>query len=395
MAKRVLIADDSVTIQRAFAMTFAAEDVTAVAARSMDEALVMARQSRPDLVIADAVMPGRSGYELAAAIKIEPSLRGVPVYILASSHNPYDEVRGRQSGADGHLLKPFDSTALIDRVREAIEKGAATTTAAIPAAAARRPTPIDEAYGELSIEATPARDVGRSPAFGSGVTPTPPATRPQPGLAPGGGRPPGAQPSVHPPMSPGMTTPGLRPSLIPGVRPGSVAAQRPGTSPVRPLASQGSGPPAGAPVPRSPVPQMPPSAAARTLMGVPVAGAILPGRSATPARPGLQSVRPGPAGPAATATGTMTPAHLAPGAAASVSGPAASTANASLGATALSTAAVSSAVDQRLAAVAARGPEYEAIAKLSRDVIERIVWEVVPELAEAIIREELQKRRMI
>jgi hypothetical protein len=55
-------------------------------------------------------------------------------------------------------------------------------------------------------------------------------------------------------------------------------------------------------------------------------------------------------------------------------------------------AAVSSAVDERIAAVAARGPEYEAIAKLSREIIEQVVWEVVPELAEVIIREHMEKR---
>ena len=46
----------------------------------------------------------------------------------------------------------------------------------------------------------------------------------------------------------------------------------------------------------------------------------------------------------------------------------------------------------RFAAIAAKGPEYEAIAKLSREVIEQVVWEIVPELAEAIIREHLEKR---
>jgi hypothetical protein len=49
-------------------------------------------------------------------------------------------------------------------------------------------------------------------------------------------------------------------------------------------------------------------------------------------------------------------------------------------------------VDQKIAAIAARGPEYEALAKLSREVIEQIVWEIVPELAEAIIREQVAKR---
>ena len=53
---------------------------------------------------------------------------------------------------------------------------------------------------------------------------------------------------------------------------------------------------------------------------------------------------------------------------------------------------VGSAVDQKMAAFAAKGPEYEAIAKLSREIIEQVVWEVVPELAEAIIREHVEKR---
>ena len=54
-------------------------------------------------------------------------------------------------------------------------------------------------------------------------------------------------------------------------------------------------------------------------------------------------------------------------------------------------AAVSSVVDQKIAVISARGPEYEAIAKLSREIIEQVVWEVVPELAEMIIRQEIDR----
>jgi hypothetical protein len=53
---------------------------------------------------------------------------------------------------------------------------------------------------------------------------------------------------------------------------------------------------------------------------------------------------------------------------------------------------VSGGIEQKLAAFAAKGPEYEAIARLSREIIEQVVWEVVPELAEAIIREQVEKR---
>ena len=114
MAKRILIADDSLTIQKAFAMTFAGEGVTLLAARSADEGLTITRQARPELVIADGLMPGRSGYDLCAAIKSDPALRSVPVYILTSSQNPYDEARGRESGADGQLTKQSSPPAKME-----------------------------------------------------------------------------------------------------------------------------------------------------------------------------------------------------------------------------------------------------------------------------------------
>src|SRR5688500_10315169 len=115
MGKRVLLADDSATIQRAFAMVFGAlTDISLVPARTLDEALAAARQSRPDLVIIDIHLGNRSGYDLCAAVKGDAGLRGVPVYILASSHAPYDEIKGREAGADGYIIKPFESQSLID-----------------------------------------------------------------------------------------------------------------------------------------------------------------------------------------------------------------------------------------------------------------------------------------
>src|SRR5262252_8869941 len=125
MAKRILIADDSVTIQKAFAMTFAgADDVTVSAARSADEGLALAQRAHPDLIIADGVMPGRSGYDLCASVKADPALRAVPVFILASTQQPYDAARGQKAGADGQLTKPWETNALMEKVREVLRGGA-------------------------------------------------------------------------------------------------------------------------------------------------------------------------------------------------------------------------------------------------------------------------------
>ena len=402
MARKILVVDDSLTIQKAFAMTFGAEDVSLFAARSAEEGLAMARQARPELVIADAVMPGRSGYELCASIKADPGLRDIPVYMLASRQNPFDESRGRASGADGHFLKPFDSSQLIDQVRDAILRGATAPVAAAPAVAAapvgatmpmRSPmaAPLDDDdYGEITIEAPLPRE------------PAPPARESrQPSVAP-----PSAAPShfTPPPMpmapraAPGFTPPaatGMRPSLIPGVRPGSVGPARPGSQMPGPGAvpsarSMGAAPQPAVPAPRAPFPTSMP---ARTLVGLPVNATQAPQRpSASPvvARGGMPSAPVDEVTPPPVAPAQVPPTPPAPVPAAQPPYP---PAMASPVAVAPSVAAtVSSSIDQKVAAISARGPEYEAIAKLSREIIEKVVWEVVPELAEAIVREELRKR---
>src|SRR5215831_2920483 len=119
MPSLILVADDSMTIQRVVEMTLAREDTRVINARNADEALAAARRERPDLVLADSAMPGgKSGYDLASAIRADVALRGVPVLILASNFNPYEENRGRAAGVAGHVSKPFETQALIDRVKE-------------------------------------------------------------------------------------------------------------------------------------------------------------------------------------------------------------------------------------------------------------------------------------
>src|SRR6476660_5823240 len=237
MAKRILIADDSVTIQKAFAMTFAgSDDVTVSGARSADEGLALAQRTHPDLVIADGVMPGRSGYDLCASIKADPALRAVPVLILASTQQPYDAARGQKAGADGQLAKPWDTTTMMDKVREVLRVGSPAAGAGVPAAppaapparsAASLPTAAidDDEYGEISIdtgrESVPT--IPRVPAVTSAPSAPPSAGRTSSPSMPAVPMPPAAAPSP----SAGGSSPGMRPSLIPGMRPGAMPPARP------------------------------------------------------------------------------------------------------------------------------------------------------------------------
>src|SRR5262245_15615339 len=134
MPKTLLLADDSVTIQKVVGITFANEDVELVTVDNGDDALVKARQVKPDLVLADIGMPGLTGYELCAAIRRDPNLSHVPVLLLTGTFETYDENRAREVGASGHIAKPFEAQALVDRVFQLLAQ-AKPLPAAAPAPA--------------------------------------------------------------------------------------------------------------------------------------------------------------------------------------------------------------------------------------------------------------------
>ena len=115
---KLLLADDSVTIQRVIELTFADEGVQVLAVGDGQQAIERVRSERPDIVLADVGMPERDGYEVAAFIKNDPHLAHIPVLLLTGAFEPVDEVRARAVGCDGVLVKPFEPQMVISRVRE-------------------------------------------------------------------------------------------------------------------------------------------------------------------------------------------------------------------------------------------------------------------------------------
>jgi CheY-like chemotaxis protein len=130
---KLLIADDSTTIQKVFERTLPANEFTLNFANDGEEALTKARTERPDLIIADISMPVKSGFELCATVKQDPSLKGIPVLLLIGILDDFDEDESQRVGADGFIVKPFEATAALNKVRAALAKGAATTPMAEPA----------------------------------------------------------------------------------------------------------------------------------------------------------------------------------------------------------------------------------------------------------------------
>jgi len=386
-------------------------------ARSVDEALSVAkRDGRPDLVLSDAALGTGSGYDLCAQIRADAALRDVPVYILASAQTPYDEARGRKVGADGHLAKPFESQALLDAVASALATPVARPAAAAPsrgadvgASASRFDEDViaedEDSYGEITIErgSAPAPSAGswaaRPPSRPSSVRPLSiPAPTPSAAAAArapmiGTPRPASGMPAV--PVSPGvpalpspgqprhtvMGFPSVRPSVVgkpaaplppPVAAPSAPAPSRPATIP--PATSVPMRPPVLAPAPPVPSrPTLPAPPSPGSLPGAP-ARPVPPPRPAPPALP-VPEAAPPPQAPTLIRRVVTPPAPAAP-----VAPPVAA-----------AVAAAADKIDQTMAALAARGPEFQAIAKLSREIIEQVVWEVVPELAEVIIRREVDR----
>ncbi len=123
MPKTLLLADDSVTIQKVVGITFANEDVELVTVDNGDDALVRAREVQPDIVLADVSMPGLNGYALCAELKRDPALQRIPVLLLTGTFEPFDETRAIEVGADAHISKPFEAQALVDSVCTLLERG--------------------------------------------------------------------------------------------------------------------------------------------------------------------------------------------------------------------------------------------------------------------------------
>jgi CheY-like chemotaxis protein len=118
MPHKLLLADDSVTIQRVIELTFADEDVQVIAVGNGQAAIESVQRDRPDIVLADVGMPERNGYEVAAFIKGNPALAHIPVVLLTGAFEPVDEVRARAVGCNGVLVKPFEPQIVISRVKD-------------------------------------------------------------------------------------------------------------------------------------------------------------------------------------------------------------------------------------------------------------------------------------
>ena len=114
--RKLLLADDSITIQKVVDLTFADEGVNVLCVSNGREAIEALAEFSPDVVLADVFMPEMNGYEVCEYIKQNDKFKHIPVMLLVGSFEPFDEEEARRVGANDTLTKPFQS------IRRLIEK---------------------------------------------------------------------------------------------------------------------------------------------------------------------------------------------------------------------------------------------------------------------------------
>ena len=118
---RILLVDDSPHAQRMGERILTDEGYEVVTVSNADAALIRLDDVDPDVVLADTVMPGRTGYDICQYLKMSPRHRHVRVVLTAGVLEVFDEARAVQLQADGVLKKPFEASALLGVVKPLAE----------------------------------------------------------------------------------------------------------------------------------------------------------------------------------------------------------------------------------------------------------------------------------
>ena len=140
MSKRtLLLADDSVTIQKVVNLTFADEGIDVVTVGDGDSAMQKISEISPDVVLADVHMPGLNGYQICEIVRENPATRNLPIVLLVGSFEPFDEGEAARVGANAYLTKPFQSirqlvTQVTDLMQSASPEPEQQESAPAPAA---------------------------------------------------------------------------------------------------------------------------------------------------------------------------------------------------------------------------------------------------------------------
>jgi DNA-binding response OmpR family regulator len=152
MAQRLLLADDSITIQKVIELTFADEKIDVVAVGDGEQAIARLVSEPFDIVLADVGMPVKDGFDVAAFVKGHPTLGHLPVILLTGAFESVDDAKVSAVGAAAVLAKPFEPQVLVSRVRDLLRAAKAAAPPGdltVPRLVAPQPAATDTAASSV------------------------------------------------------------------------------------------------------------------------------------------------------------------------------------------------------------------------------------------------------
>jgi DNA-binding response OmpR family regulator len=155
MAQRILIVDDDPDIIRVVRGYLEQAGYQALSAGDGGSALRLVRQERPDVVVLDLMLPGRSGWEVLQSIRADPQLSAMPIVLLTARVEDIDKVGGLELGADDYITKPFNPHEVVARVKALLRRAQlaqeAATTRVLSAGGLR----LDRAQHLVTVDGLP------------------------------------------------------------------------------------------------------------------------------------------------------------------------------------------------------------------------------------------------
>jgi len=171
MPKKLLLAEDSLTIRKVFELALSRSDIAITSVDNGEDAVRLAGEIFPDLVVADLTLAGKNGFAVAAELRAMEKTEKIPVLILSGTMVPLDEARFKASGARGVLFKPFESRELLENIERLLRAEAPVTESLKP-----REAPAVDEHWDFSdvldeVEAEAGKSAAPAPAGREGLLP--------------------------------------------------------------------------------------------------------------------------------------------------------------------------------------------------------------------------------
>jgi two-component system, chemotaxis family, response regulator PixH len=117
----VLLVEDGVTEMQVLTNYLKQAGLTVVSAQSSEEAQTKLDLQKPDLIVLDVILPGKSGFELCRELKADPNTSGIPIMICSTKDTDADKMWGDMLGANAYVPKPVDPTVFLQTVQRLIK----------------------------------------------------------------------------------------------------------------------------------------------------------------------------------------------------------------------------------------------------------------------------------